>query len=259
MKTKKPRQRKPDGKGNILFISDLHCPYQHPDALAFLAALHKKYQFSRIIGLGDELDYHAMSFHDHDPDLDSAGRELQRGREVLLELWKMFPVIEWVHSNHGSMAYRKALHNGVPRHLVLDYRDAIFGVKDKDGSIKRPGNRGIGWTWQGSIIIDLGKGQKCKVHHGMSVSTRRNVEQSGMGFVQGHHHGTFELVYHGTPEALNWGMTCGCLIDDEGLAFSYNKNSIKRPVIGCGGVIDGNPKLLPMQLKKGGRWSGIVP
>lgn len=244
---------------NILFISDLHCPYQHPDALLFLAALKKKYDFRRVIGLGDELDYHAMSFHDHDPDLDSAGRELERGREVLWELWRLFPLIDWVHSNHGSMAYRKALHNGMPRHLLLDYRDAIFGEKSKSGRVSRPGARGTGWTWDHTLTLDLGNGKRCKIHHGMSVSTRRNVEQAGMCFVQGHHHGTFEIVYHGTPDALNWGITAGCLIDDEALAFSYNKNTIKRPIIGCAGLIDGNPKLFPMALAKGGRWTGAVP
>ena len=244
---------------NFLFISDLHCPYQHRDALSFLSALNKKYKFHRIIGLGDELDFHAMSFHDHSADLDSAGIELQRGREVLWELWRMFPIIDWVDSNHGSMAYRKATHHGIPRHLMLDYRDAIFGEKDKHGTIIRPGNRGTGWTWQQSLILDLGGGQKCKVHHGMSNSTRRNVEQSGMSFIQGHHHGTFEIIYHGTPEYLNFGITAGCLIDDESLAFSYNKNTIKRPVIGCAGIIEGHPRLFPLNMKKGGRWDGSIP
>lgn len=244
---------------NILFISDLHCPYQHCDALAFLKALKDKYAFQRVIGLGDELDFHAMNFHDHEPDLDSAGVELQKGREVLWELWAMFPLIDWVHSNHGSMSYRKAVHHGVPRHLLLEYMDAIFGEKDKRGNVVRRLGRGSGWTWQSSLCIDLGNGQKCKVHHGMSISTRRNVEQSGMCFVQGHHHGTFEVLYHGTPDALNWGITAGCLINDEALAFSYNKNTIKRPVIGCAAVIDGYPRLLPMPLERGGRWTGIVP
>lgn len=251
--------KRPVSQNSFLFISDLHAPYHHPDALQFLAALHTKYRFKTIIGLGDELDFHAMSFHDHDPDLDSAGRELQKGREVLWELHDLFPFIKWVHSNHGSMAYRKALHHGTPRHLLLDYRDAIFGVKDKKGSIHRPHGRGDGWSWAHSLNLDLGNGTKCKVHHGMSVSTRNNVRDAGMCFVQGHHHGIFELVYHGTPDLLNWGMTCGCLIWDEELAFAYNKNTIKRPVIGCAGFVDGHPRLFPMPLKKGGRWAGTTP
>jgi len=243
---------------NVLFISDLHCPYQHPDALLFLAALKKKYKFKRVICLGDELDYHAMSFHDHDVNLSSAGDELQKGREALWELWAMFPNMDLVESNHGSMAYRKGTSHGIPRHLLLEYKDAIFGEKAKDGTIYRPKNRGTGWNWHSTLIVKFGN-QNCLIVHGRSTSTRRNVEQSGMCFVQGHHHGLFELIYHGTSDFLNWGMTIGCLIDDQSIAFAYNKNSIKRPIMGCGAWIDGKPRLLPMQLSTGGRWTGLVP
>lgn len=38
----------------ILFISDLHAPYNHPDALDFLSDLNTKYKPTRVISLGDE-------------------------------------------------------------------------------------------------------------------------------------------------------------------------------------------------------------
>jgi hypothetical protein len=129
---------------NILFISDLHAPYNHPDALLFLSALKKKYSFKRVICVGDELDYHAMSFHEHDPDLDSAGVELQRGREIMWELWKMFPRMDILESNHGSMAYRKGKYHGTPRHLILEYKDAIFAEKKKDTGRTIAAMAGIG-------------------------------------------------------------------------------------------------------------------
>lgn len=241
--------------GNVLFISDLHAPYHHQDSLPFLAKLNDDYEFSRIINVGDELDHHAISFHDSDPDLDSAGVELNKGRAVMHELYDMFPQMDLMESNHGSLAYRKAMHHGIPRGLILEYKDAIFGEKNKDGTIHRPDNRGDGWNWHKSLTID-NNGKRVRIVHGMSVSTRRNVEQSGMCFVQGHHHSVSELVFHGTPDVLNWGMTIGCLINDEALAFAYNKNTIKRPVIGCGAIIDGEPRLLPMNLDNNGRWTG---
>ena len=40
----------------ILFISDLHVPYHHPQAFEFLKHLKKKYNPTRIICLGDECD-----------------------------------------------------------------------------------------------------------------------------------------------------------------------------------------------------------
>jgi len=59
----------------ILVISDTHCPYHHPDLIAFLKAIKKKYKPDRVIHIGDEVDSHAISFHDSDPDLYSAGHE----------------------------------------------------------------------------------------------------------------------------------------------------------------------------------------
>ena len=48
-------------------------------------------------------------------------------------------------------------------------------------------------------------------------------------------------------------MTVDCLIDDASLAFAYNKNTLKRPIIGCGAILDGQPKLAAYEARE--RWS----
>jgi len=228
----------------------------HPDTLDFLKALKKKYKPNWVVCIGDELDNHAQSFHTTDPDLSSAGDELQRGREFLWELEALFPEVDLVDSNHGSMHYRKGKANGTPKHLLLGYKDVIFGEHQADGTIIR--KRGDGWNWQPHFTRYI-CGRDTYFVHGMSVSTKNNVALIGCNFVQGHHHGVFDIHWVGTPHVLNWGMTVGCLIDDESLAFAYNKNTLKRPIIGCGAVLNGHPKLLPMKLEKGGRWNGETP
>lgn len=243
----------------ILLISDLHAPYNNKYSLDFLRALKEKYNPDRVVCLGDELDYHAMSFHDSDPDLDSAGVELQKGREILWELEKIFPKMDLVDSNHGSLAYRKAKANGMPRHLILNYRDAVFGERRADGAVVRPGGRGDGWAWHPHMDIDLPNGQNLHIVHGLSKATIANVKQLGCCYAQGHYHGQYEIVYNGTPRALNWGATLGCLIDPDSYAFAYGKNFAARPVLGCGIVIDSHPKLLPLELAPGGHWTGRVP
>jgi len=66
------------------------------------------------------------------------------------------------------------------------------------------------------------------------------------------------VVFQGNGERLNFGMTIGCLIDDGSMAFHYNKVFAKRPIIGCGMIIDSQPILQPMVLKSNGRWNGRV-
>ena len=62
---------------SVLVISDTHFPYQHKDTVDFLKEIKSKYKPDRIIHIGDELDYHAISFHPTDPNLLSPSDELR--------------------------------------------------------------------------------------------------------------------------------------------------------------------------------------
>lgn len=229
-----------EDNSRILFISDMHIPYHHVDTIAFLKHLKAKYNPTRVICLGDELDKHALSYHDSDPDLPSAGDELKKSLPVIQELFKIFPTMDIIESNHGSLVWRKAKTFGIPKHYIKSYND-VLGV---DG----------GWKWSFDLTINLPNGQKCYVHHGKTSNVIQLSQQMGMCAVQGHFHESFKIDYWGNPTGLYWGMQCGCLIDDDALAFNYNNVNIKRPIIGTGLVIDSMPVLEPMVLDKDGRW-----
>ena len=83
----------------ILFISDMHIPYHHKNLIPFLKSLKEKYNPTRIICLGDETDKHALSFHDSDPDLMSAGDELRAAIPIIQELHELFPEMDLVDSS----------------------------------------------------------------------------------------------------------------------------------------------------------------
>jgi hypothetical protein len=72
-------------KDVILCIPDLHIPYEHPDALNFIEAVMSTYEPSMVVNLGDMLDFHNISFHDSDPDLDNAGAELERAQQKIAD------------------------------------------------------------------------------------------------------------------------------------------------------------------------------
>lgn len=229
---------------SILVISDLHCPYNHIDTVAFLKAIKKKYKPTRVILSGDEADFHGISFHDHDPDLDSAGTELGKAIEALKPLYKLFPAAEVLESNHGSLVIRKALAKGLSRRFFKTPGDILEAPK--------------AWSWHFDIVLDLPNGTSCYFHHSKGANVKKNSQALGMSFVQGHHHEQFDIQYWGNPNALLFGMTVGCMVDNKSLALAYNKNNLKRPVIGCAVIINSRPILIPMELNKKGRWTGIL-
>jgi hypothetical protein len=224
----------------ILVISDLHIPYHHQDAIPFLTALQKKYKFTRVICIGDEVDNHALSYHDHNPDLMSAGNELSKAIECLKPLYKLFPKVEILESNHGSLLYRKAVTHGIPKLMLRQPGDVLEAPK--------------GWTWHMELKIKLPTGYDCYFHHSKGANVLKNSQAMGMSFVQGHHHEKFDIQYWGNPDALLFGMTVGCLADPHSLALAYAKNNLKRQVLGVGVILDGRPLLIPMILNTSGRW-----
>jgi predicted phosphodiesterase len=194
----------------ILCISDMHIPYQHPDTFEFLKAVKKKYKPTRIVCLGDEVDKHAMSFHPSDADLPSAGDELKQAIAQLESLYKIFPVMDLIDSNHGSMAFRKAKFHGIPMKYIRSYNDVLEAPS--------------GWNWHSTLKIQLPNKQTVYFCHGIKKDGLKLAEQMGVNVVQGHYHTEFNIQYSSSPSQLIWSMQVGCSIDDKSLAFAYNKN-----------------------------------
>jgi len=223
-RTPKKRSEK---NSSIFIISDMHIPYHHQDMIKYFKAVKKKYNPDRVICIGDELDNHAMSYHDSDPDVYSAGYELERAREIIKEVEKIFP------------------NNGIPREALVSYND-LLGVGD-------------GWRWHFDLTLEMSDGNSVYFHHGKTSDALTLSQRAGMSAVQGHYHSKFKIDHWSNTKGLYFGMAVGCLIDDNALAFSYNKNTTDRPIIGCGIIINGIPKLLPLIKMKNGRWNGKLP
>lgn len=224
---------------SLLILSDMHCPYEHPDTVAFLKYLKAKYKPDTVICIGDEIDNHAISFHDSDPDLASAGEELKQAIKALQPIYKLFPKVTVIESNHGSLVYRKALANGLPKAVFKSYNEILEAPK--------------GWEWKFDTIIqtELGPIYIC---HGKAGAPGKLAAQYGMSTIEGHFHEKAQITYISTPEKLMFGAHTGCLADDKSLALGYNKVNPKRPIVSTIVVIDGIPHIEPMVLEKNGRW-----
>jgi predicted phosphodiesterase len=230
---------------SVLVISDLHIPYHHKDAFSFLRALKDKYKPDMVVNIGDELDHHAISMHEHNPDLMSAGDELRNARHYIKQLEEIFPRMTIVHSNHSSLVYRRALKYGLPKDYLKSYNE-FLGV-------------GKGWQWVDDLTLTLSDTTRCFFTHGMSADVLKVAQQYGMNTVQGHYHTKFSIGYYSNPDALIWGMQVGCLINQKSMAFDYAKNFKSRFIVGCGMIINGQPKLMPMVLNEDGQWNKKLP
>jgi hypothetical protein len=229
----------------ILVISDTHAPFMHPDAVAFLSAIKAKYKPDRVVHIGDEADKHSLSYHESDPDLSSAGDELVQTIEALQPLYKMFPVVDVLDSNHGSLAFRKARTAGIPKAYLRDPGEVLMAPP--------------GWRWHDSLTLRMSDGNQVFFHHGLSSQIIKVVRELSISTVQGHFHNSAGVSYASTPDKLLWGLQVGCLIDDKSRAFAYNKTTLGRPLIGTGIILEGQPRWLPMVLTSKGRWNKFVP
>lgn len=228
----------------MLCIGDLHFPYCHVDTFRFLKAIKKMFKPDRVISIGDEIDAHSFSFHDSDPDALSPGDELGAAQGYIKELERLFPKLDILESNHGSLFYRKQKAAGLPRAIFKSYNEIYNVSKD--------------WKWHKSLTIKLSDGKHCFFHHGKSADVMRTSMSLGMSHVAGHYHEKMGVQLWANSLGLYFAAQTGCLVDDDSLAMEYNKANLKRPLIGSLIIIEGQVRLLPMILDGRGRWIGKI-
>lgn len=236
----------PDMCRRILVIGDLHAPYTHPDALAFLRSVRDSYGPDMVVQVGDETDGHAISFHDSDPSLDSAGVELEKAKLVLEKVHDLFPNLLVCDSNHGSLVYRRAKAHGLPVQFIKKYRDILF---PEHGAPK--------WSWADAWVLNTPLGP-VRFQHQVGGDLLLSAAHERMSMVIGHHHALYDIKYAASSTALYFGAHAGCLIDNKSLAFAYGKLSKGKPIMGVMVITDGCPSLIPMLLDESGRWCGPV-
>lgn len=227
------------GNETVLVIPDLQIPFHHKDALRFLTWLKKKHKPTQVVCIGDEVDMHAMSDYNPDPDGYAAGEELRKSINELKKFYAVFPKVKVTTSNHTARPFRRAFKFGIPRAFLRDYHDFLEAPP--------------GWEWRDSWEIDgvhyfHGEGFSGQAGHIKAASSR------GRSTVIGHLHSHAGIHYMANQESLIFGFNVGCLIDNNAYAFAYGKHAVNKPIIGAGLICKGVPVFIPMLLNKRGRW-----
>lgn len=228
----------------ILCIGDLHCPFQHIDAFAFLAEIKKVCKPTRIILMGDEIDGNSFSFHNADPDLFSPGDELERAIIEMKNLYKLFPRADVLESNHGSLFTRKLKAFGLPLRILKSHNDIIGAPKQ--------------WKWHFDMHIKLPNGQMLYLHHGKTGRFTGLSKTMGCNSIQGHFHGRFGVDYWSNGRDVHFDAFSGCLIDAEEMAFEYGRNNLPQPILGSVIIKDSVAIPIPMRVDSKNRWVGYI-
>lgn len=217
----------------ILIIGDTHIPFEHPHYLQFCKKIYKKYKCTKVIHIGDLVDNHAISYHEHDPDGWSPEDEMKEADKRLRMWFKAFPEVYLCLGNHDSLVDRKGKTVGLPRRCFKPFREMW----------KLPNGWHDGFEWElDDVLFKHGTGFGGKLAH---LTAAESARQS---CVIGHLPSYAGISYSANSKDLIFGMNVGSGVDQKTYAFSYGKDFRKKPIVSCGVVIDRIPIIIPMEL-----------
>lgn len=227
--------------GVVAHIPDLHEPFGHPDAPAFVSAVLQRYQPSLVIYAGDELDQHALSTHPTDPNGLSAQTEFDMGLARMKLWYEVTPRAKICTSNHGARPFRKAFLAGIPEVYLKEYSEFMQAPE--------------GWEWGDEFVVD----NVCYTHGEGATGANGALQlaiRQGRSQAVGHWHGNAGASFFHSGRHTVFGLYSGCLIDAGKYAFRYGKNFKLQPVLGMSIIDQGVPQFVPMHLNDKKLWTG---
>jgi len=217
------------GTERVLVIADTHCPAMHSGYIDFLLSIFHKHRCTRVVHIGDLVDWNAISFHEKDPSMPSAADEFVSAAKQVRAIHKAFPEVDYLVGNHSALPERKAQSVGLPPEVILNFK-TLWGLD--------------GWTIHPrftDLLIDgviYRHGDKEK---GGQMSALKNAQAQFKSLVMGHLHAQAGINYHANQDDIVFGMNVGCGVDHHHPAMNYGRVYAAKPILGCGVVY--SPKL----------------
>jgi len=214
---------KPLDRHNVLVVADTHLPFELPNYLNFVLEIQKRCRCGKVIHIGDLVDNHAISYHEHDPNGKSPIDEMKEADRHLAKWFKAFPRVYLCRGNHDNMADRKSKTVGLPTRVFKPFRQ-IWNLPK-------------GWIDEFEFNFD-----NVRYVHGTGYSGKYSHIQlaydSRQSAVMGHTHSTGGVEWLANSKDCIFGMNVGCGIDHKTYAFAYGKDFRRKPIVGCGVVTD---------------------
>jgi hypothetical protein len=223
----------------VLVIGDVHEPASHPGYFQFAKDTRKRWRCNKTIFIGDVLDFHSISFHASEPNADGPEREHALAAEAVKRWHSAFRGSTVLIGNHDERVARLAGSVNIPARFLRDYAD-LWNTPT--------------WDWVRDTTID-------GVHylHGTGLGGQQpalNAARASMrSTVCGHVHSVAGVRWTAGPDRRIFGMDVGCGVDIDHPAMHYGRNMVRKPLLGCGVVIDGRvAHWLPMEIARGGKY-----
>jgi len=209
----------------------------YPD---FLNEMYDQWDCDTVVHIGDLVDFHAISYHQKQFGLESIEKEMDLAREQVNLLVDYFPTVTYLTGNHSALPARQAADAGLPPSMLLSLGQLFdlpsdWDVKPRhhdhviDGVIYRHGDKGRSNQQNAAFL---------------------NAQLEFKSVVQGHYHAQAGVVYGANQSSRYFGLQVGCGTDPRSLYMEYSKIYAKRPLLGCGIVLDGEYATFePMQME----------
>lgn len=208
---------------HILVVGDTHIPFEHKDYLEFCISIKNRVKCKQVIHIGDLVDNHAISYHEHNPNGKSPIDEIKEAKAHLKDWFRVFPSLFLCRGNHDRMVDRKGRTVGLPDDVFKPFRDI--------------------WDLPKSWVDDFSfEFLGVRFMHGTGLSGDnahiKATIQNRQSTVIGHTHSVGAINYLVSEKDRIFGMNVGCGLDRKTYAFEYGRDFTKKPVLGCGVVTD---------------------
>ena len=204
---------------NVLVVGDLHCPWDLDEYLPWVLEQYDTYNCNQVIFIGDVLDSAGYSYHEQNPDLPSAGDELNFAIKRVQRWYNEFNQegTKVIIGNHDRMAARKAMTGGIPSAWLKSYSE-VLGTPN--------------WEFVERYVQD-----NVQYVHGEGGTARTKCRADMMNTVQGHLHTQAYTEHYVGKKFRVYGTQVGCGIDHDSYAMAYAKYG-KKPAIGCAVILN---------------------
>lgn len=223
-------------KGNVLVLADTHVPFEHRNYLDFCVETRRKFKCDIMYHIGDVVDHHSISAHDHNPDGFSPAREKEKSIETLKKWYKAFPKVKLCIGNHDERLRKACVKYG----LSTSFMKPISEIYEFPN----------GWEYAldhyiYGVRIFHGMGYSGKYAHAMaSVENQCSV-------AMGHLHSNAGVMWSASEGNIIFGLACGCGIDRKSYAFNYGRDLRRKPILGAGVILEGGRDafFVPMKMQ----------